>query len=1283
LLKWICILSVRHSALISKHNQTGGPMRTKHSTLQVVLLSVLTTLLLTANICAQTGTSTLRGSITDSQGKAVAGAAITLKNDAKNFSRATTTDSNGVYIFTAVPPDIYALAVEAKGFKKSVSTDVKTLVDTVSTLDLTLEIGLVTEVVTVSSASDVITVNTQDASLGTVITNNQIVQLPIVDRNPATLLTLQAGVTREGFVAGARSDQSNITLDGIDINEAQTNSLASPVLRLNTEAIEEFRVTTSNANANQGRSSGAQISLITKGGTNNFHSALFYGGQNDYFSANDFFNNRTTRADGTSVPRPVRRRHFFGGAVGGPIIENRAFFFYSYEGLREKRGLPVTRTVPLATLGQGIVRYRNATTGAIEQITAAQIRTIFPNAGTNQAAINALAAAAAAYPANDFNAGDSAPGRLLNTAGFRFNAPLTEYRNSHIARVDFNLANDHQVYVRANYIHDNLGTAQNFPDTPQPTTWNHPSGIAAVHTWTISNSLVNTFRYGRTRDSFSQQGDSSANSITFRFIFSPFLFSRTLSRVTPVDNYTNDLSWTKKSHTFGFGTNIRITRNQRVSFANSFDGAVTNPSFYPGGGTSITSPILAAGFNIAGADITPVQNAVTALVGRYSQFSANFIFNKDGSLSTAGSPANRTFATEGYDIYMQDSWRIKPNLTVTYGLRYSISTPVYEKFGFEVKPNISLGEYFNRRVAGMEAGKPYNERISLDLSGKANGRSGAYQYDKNNFQPRVAASWSPDFKSGLLHKVFGDQGKTVLRGGFAMFNDYYGQQLAVNFDLNNTVGFSSTTVTAANTYNLTTNPGPLFTGYGQAVRGLPGVIVPGNITFPRTPTSRAFPGNIETSLDDSIIAPTHYNYSFTVERELRTGTILQASFVGRNARKLLATRDIMSINNLRDPASGADWYTAGGQLETFRSAGRAVSSITQIPYFANLFPGNLASLLGLNPAYNQTQAVYALTVPASLGGDSGYNYGNDWTSVLLDISTLANATCNPPNPNFSSACHAYYQPQWGTLGAWSSIGNSDYRAFTLSLRQRFRESLTLDFNYTLSNSKDDASGLQTASTTGVNILNPFRQRDNYSFSDFDVRQIINSNFVWQLPIGKGRWLLGKVGRMGDSLLGGWQLSGIVRLNSGLPFSSPYDDARWATNWNVQSNSTRIRAVETCPTRGGAVFGCNTTQAFQSFRNARPGETGERNTFRNVGFVNTDLGLGKTFKMPWSEGHGLQLRVEAFNLFNYQAMGAFDTTRSGYGIPLDPGNKQPPVNFSRYTAIQGNPRFMQIFLRYSF
>ncbi|MFM8392924.1 MAG: carboxypeptidase-like regulatory domain-containing protein, partial [Acidobacteriota bacterium] len=373
--------------------------KTIQSAINSMVCVMIIALATVASASAQTGTSSVRGTISDAQGQVIAGATITIRNEARNITRAVTSEGNGAYNITALPPGDYVLEVEAQGFKKSVTTGVKTLVDTASTINLSLEVGAVTEVVTVSSSTE-ITVNTQDATLGTAIGNNQIIQLPLPDRNPAALLTLQAGVTKEGYVAGARSDQSNITLDGVDINEAQSNSLSAPVLRLNAEAIQEFRVTTVNANASQGRSSGAQVSLVTKGGTNEIRGALFYGGRNDYFDANDFFNNRS------GVKRPARRRHFYGGAVGGPIIKDKIFFFYSYEGLQEKRGVPVTRTVPLPTLGQGIIRYRNASTGVIEQLTAANIATIFPAVGTNPAAIAALGDAARKYPANDFNAGD-------------------------------------------------------------------------------------------------------------------------------------------------------------------------------------------------------------------------------------------------------------------------------------------------------------------------------------------------------------------------------------------------------------------------------------------------------------------------------------------------------------------------------------------------------------------------------------------------------------------------------------------------------------------------------------------------------------------------------------------------------------------------------------------------------------------------------------------------------------------------------------------------------------
>jgi hypothetical protein len=163
------------------------------------------------------------------------------------------------------------------------------------------------------------------------------------------------------------------------------------------------------------------------------------------------------------------------------------------------------------------------------------------------------------------------------------------------------------------------------------------------------------------------------------------------------------------------------------------------------------------------------------------------------------------------------------------------------------------------------------------------------------------------------------------------------------------------------------------------------------------------------------------------------------------------------------------------------------------------------------------------------------------------------------------------------------------------------------------------------------------------------------------------------------------LTGIFRYNSGKPISAPYDDARWATNWNVQSYSTRINGVQPCPTRGGKLFGCNTNEAYRSFRNAYPGETGDRNVFRLPGYWVLDMGLGKTFNMPWSENQKLQFRWEAFNVTNTQHMGAIDTSRSGYGIGLDVANSEDeaPRNWSNFTEIQGDRRIMQFVLRYSF
>lgn len=1233
---------------------------------------------------AQQGTATVRGTVKDPQGNVVSGASVKLISLANSSVRNSTTRNDGLFSFEAVRVGDYRVEVEAAGFKKGVVTDIHALVSSPTSVDVQLEIGDLAESVTVSATSAELLVNREDATLGSAFVNKQITQLPLEARNVPSLLTLQTATTRDGYVAGSRADQANVTLDGVDVNEAQTNTIIgadpangtdianltpsnSTVLRLNSEAIEEFRVTTANPNANQGRSAGAQVSLVTKSGSNDWHGAAFEFYRTSAFAANNFFNNRA------GVDRPSLIRHTFGGALGGPIVKEKAFFFYSYEADRITQSVSALRTVPLASLGQGLVRFRNPS-GGITTLTPADIATIFPAVGTNPLAINALAAAAAKYPANDFSIGDQ-----FNTAGYRFNAPIPVKRNSHAAKFDFNLTSKQQAFVRVNVIYDLLAREQQFPDSPAPNIWSHPTGIAAGHTWTLTNNLVNTFRYGFTREAFSQQGDSAANSISFRFVFSPVSFSRTLTRKTPVQNFTDDFSWVKENHSFGFGTNIRLLSNERVSFSGSYDSAITNPSFYSGGGASISNPINAV-FPIQGSAVG-VQNAVTAVIGRFSQYSGNFLFEHDGTLLPPGKPSAREFATQEYDVYAQDSWKIRPHLTLTYGLRYTISKPVYEKNGFEVRTEIPLSDVFQLRQEAAKRGESYNTPLTLVLSGKANNADPLYSYDKNNFQPRIAVAWSPSFRSGFMGQLFGKNNQSVFRGGFAITNDYYGQQLAVSFDLNNTLGFSSSDTIAANTFNLTTRPAPQFTGFNQAVRTLPRITVPSNISFPRTqpfdPDPAFQSARIESSLDSKLIAPINYSWNFTYERELPHGLVVQTSYIGRIARHLIASRDVMALNNLVDPKSGMDWYTAAGILEDFRRAGTPISQIPQLSFFANMLPSNIAELMddnyfggccGVFSTHNltQTQAVYAVALNF---------YGNDWTDTQDVIED-------------GLGRNLFFHPQYGALSAFSSIAKSNYHAGTLSIRERLGRTLTMDFNYTLSHSFDDASGLQTSTAYGgAFILNPLRQQDSYSTSDFDVRHIINANAVWELPFGRGRTYFSGANKVANFFVGGWQIGSIFRWNSGLPIFSPYDDARWATNWNAQSSGVRLKSVQTCPTQGGKLFGSCLFEAYKSWRGAYAGETGDRNVLRLPGYVNLDMGLSKSFDMPWSENQKLQVRFEVFNLTNTQRMGDIDSSRSGFGLQLDPDQitslSDIPTNWSNFTSIQGQPRVMQLGVRFTF
>ncbi|MFN2493074.1 MAG: carboxypeptidase regulatory-like domain-containing protein [Pyrinomonadaceae bacterium] len=1239
-------------------------------------LNALLVLFVSAVIAAgQAGTSSINGAVKDQQGNLVAGATVTLTNPETNFSRTQVANDSGGFNFNLIQPGQYRLEVEAAGFKKAVITDVIALIDKPTNVEASLELGSVSETVTVAANPGEVLMNTQDATLGNNFVNQQITQLPLEARNPISLLTLQPGVTRAGNVTGARSDQSNITLDGIDINEAQTNSINDPVLRLNVEAVEEFRVVTANANATQGRSAGAQISLITKSGTNDWHAAAFWAHRNTIFTANNFFFNRS------GIPRPVLLRNTFGAAVGGPIKKDRAFFFYSFEGRRDASSTAIgPRIVPLPHLGRGEVRFQGCPPGVSPctasnsqtlTLTAAQLNAFYPAVGLNPIALAALAGAAQRYPANDFTTGDR-----FNTAGFRFSAPTPVSREAHQLRLDYNLTKSgtQQLFFRGSYQRDkepvSFTNPQAFPDTSQRIRWYHPYGFAAGHTWIVNGATTNNFRYGLTRLALSDLGDAGENFVNFRFIFDPNLATFSFTRVNPVHNITDDLNWVKGNHSTQFGTNIRIVRNRRTEFGTAFDTGVTNPFFYQSSGNVLITPITAAGYTIT-SNADDLKAALTAVIGRLSQYTARFNFGIDGQPLPAGAPNFREFATEEYDLYGQDVWKMRQNLTLTYGLRYGLSKPVYETQGFMAAPNIPLGEYLRRRIEAADKGVNYTELITVNKVDQL------YNWDKNNFQPRIAAAWSPNFGHGFAGRLLGNKGSSVIRGGFAITNDYFGNQLAVTFNSQNSLGFASSQTTPANTFNVTTRPAPLFTGFGMAIRPLPTIVVPAALTFPQQ-RSPNFARRIESSLDSHQVSPINYSWNLSYQRDLPGGMVLETAYVGRSARNLLAGRDAVQPNlNFRDTISGQTWTEAATILERLRASNASIFSVGPLPFFENLYaPGSLGPILfGLSTLTN-TQAVYAM-MPlgsrnascATIGGC--YELQNDWTTAqdILD--------------DFSGRRY-FYQPQYGALAVYSTIASSDYHGATFSLRQRYKNTLTYDINYTFSKSMDDVSGLQTDAPFTPFILNALSLQQQRGVSDFDIRHLVNANAIWQLPIGRGRTFLSDANSIVNSVLGGWQLTGIFRWNSGLPVEAPLDFGGWPTNWNRRNYTTRIAPIQGDPNRGGATpanLFADPAAAYHSFRSGLPGERGDRNIFRYPGFVSLDMGLFKSWGMPWSENHKLQLRWEVFNVTNTQPLTSVD----GFVQAVDPfvPSATPTGSFGNFTAIQGPPRVMQFGLRYSF
>jgi hypothetical protein len=1026
--------------------------------------------------------------------------------------------------------------------------------------------------------------------------------------------------------------------------------------------VQEFRVTVGGEKADQGRSSGGQVTLVTKSGTNQLHGSAYEYNRNTIFSANDWFNNRS------GVPRQPLNRNQFGFSTGGPIKKDRAFFFVNYERRMDRSAISELEHVPSQDFRQGILKFAN-TNGGITTLTPSDLKQIDPlHIGVSPQILTMLNQ----YPAGNDPASGYDSG--LNFAGFRFNAPNNLTYNSYVGKMDFRLdpAGKHMVAVRGT-LAGNQETLipQSFPGQPvNNVKLNNSRGIAALYTGVLSPTIVNVASFGLTRIGFTQTGptgtafkldsiDSFQNYDTRGFV-----------RIAPTYNLNDDVTWTKQTHTITAGASFRFIRNGVTNFANAWP----TYQFSRGNLTGLGSDWIAgvqAYVNAMGGNSTMLSSqAVTRaggdLFGLISTGSMNYAYDKTGTALPIGTPTKRNFATNEYAFYVGDSWRAKRYLTLTGGLRYENNSPPWETSGLQVAPTIPLQNYWALRLGGAAAGIPSylsTPTESYGLIGPGNGKPSWFARQNTLFSPRLAFAYSPQ-DSGWASKILGTGG--VFRGGATIAYDRFGSDMIVQFDNQNSFGLTENDILGS--FNFTT--ASRYNG------GLPALPAASPHTFPFTPPNVAAVCCTYLGIQSDLKTPYAYVVNASVARPLPGGMTIEVGYQGRFSHSLLMQIDQGGVNwNFTDPNVGSLAGLQKSMRNTFLGlSGNNINATAAVQKQVAANP----SLVPQNPfAEKYFGGLANLFFPGSASANYLYllmDNGLSDTDTLNQADRLHSVGGKPfPNCVSVTGCWSFYAPQQSSLNVWTNTGAASFNSATLTLRHPLSKGFSFDFNYTLSHSIDRGGGAESGyGSYGGIMLDPYDHKAFRGSSDFDARHYINANVLYELPFGKGKMLLNSAPALVDDLVGGWQLSMISRYRSGLP-SAIFYNGIWPTNFSFGAVAYPINPSFSVSngfdSHGNpAVF----SDAAASSNNWLPmyaGNVGTRAAVRLAGMTNFDIAIAKSFRLPF-EGHSIQFRGEAFNAFNHANF-------------LNPNlDASSPSTFGEYTQATP-PRVMQFVLRYQF
>jgi len=1170
-------------------------------------------ILIAGTVSAQVTTSRLTGTVQDASGAAVPGATVTARNEETGLSRNVTLTESGIYTFDAIPTGFYTVEVEAPGFKKASLKNNEVRIGQPTTVNATLEVGQVTETVEVVGAAETVQTSTT-GNYGNVLTEQLIRDLPIVGtrgRNPLNLVMLQPGTfdgsnTGGGFhVHGARDRAWNFTLDGIDNNDPSAGGSNFAPTRTNPDSLSEFRVVTSNPTADVGRNSGANVMLVTKSGTNEFHGTGFWFYRTPLLNANEWASNFNNLGKRQFV------QNIYGGSIGGPIWRNKTFFFVNIQRLAASETRTVNRLTYTADARRGLLRYvsggRNRPFG---QTGASVDAAGNPVAGVNIATYNVvandpermgidptIAAAVAKLPLpNNFQGGDG-----LNTAYYTWSAPVNEKQQDNTIKIDHQFNDKHSVFGRGSWGYQdsvcdaaNSGTAF-FPGSGcNVNTERGPKNIAASWRYVVTPSVINEFIFGHSDFTFNflsplaqpgqlffRGGDGGGTVLNNLGAADAPVLVENLSyaignlRTIRTRQFVDNLTFVKSAHTFKTGFNLRFVQHADIRGSVGGANANTTVDFNPAVNT-----INPAAFNI--------PSDLNVLFDR-PEFdrNINFLLGRVGAIS-------RGFASDGQryvddllrvkgqygemEMYFQDTWKVRRNLTIDLGLRWELRNAPTEASDLIAAPDQPL-------VYGAPP----------TLTAKWIQGQAFYKKDWNNLGPSIGIAWDP----------FG-AGKTSIRSNYR-----------IAYDRLPTFGLSTIFQTLPGiTTGITDNT------FGQGGGRLANVpqINPPNVPPSSLAQPTPYTTNTITVVDPNIEVATTHMWAFGIQQEIAPRTVFSVDYIGRRAHNLYGSYNANQTEIFRNGFLDAFKVAqGGGESPLLDQLTRPDTRRTTTESGAAFLRRQFASDLALNNVGIVAQNL-------------GQRFERNAAGQTVSATSLSGL-----GPYFF-----FPFPQFGPVRVIESNDFSTYHGLEVQVLRRMTKGLEAQFSWTWSKSLDTRSydpslTLYGTGTQQQATSHPFdiaNRKLNYARSDFDRRHVLNSYWTWEVPVGRGKRYGVDMNRVVDGVIGGWSISGFLRYQTGRPFTV-FSGAN--TLGNVFQTTAQCNA---CSPDDGKVF-TNSAGIVQFFDQATrekfvatpAGEIGNtgRNFFNLAPTFNMDMSLSKRFAI--TERVDFQIRADATNLTN--------------------------------------------------